>query len=67
MVISHNHYDHLDYNSVKDLHKKYQNGLHWFVPKDMGSWFTGNFDIAKENVHELTWWEEKNLPGTDTK
>ncbi len=65
VVISHNHYDHLDYNSVSALHKRYKDGLHWFVPQDMGSWFTSNFGIAKGNVHELTWWQEANLPGTD--
>ena len=67
VVISHNHYDHLDYNSVASLSKRYKDKLHWFVPKDMGSWFTGNFQIKEENVHELVWWEEKTLPGSDVK
>ena len=36
MIISHNHYDHLDYNSVIELNKKFgnensENGLNWFV------------------------------------
>ena len=66
VVISHNHYDHLDYNSVNDLHAKYGSDLHWFVPKDMGSWFTGNFGIQSANVHELVWWEREVVPGTNT-
>ena len=36
MIISHNHYDHLDYKSVIELNKKFgnensENGLNWFV------------------------------------
>ena len=66
VVISHTHYDHLDYNSAKDLNTKYGTKLHWFVPQDMGSWFKDNFNLGDENLHELTWWQEKMVPGTST-
>ncbi len=67
VVISHTHYDHLDYNSVKQLNKRYGKKLHWFVPMDMGSWLCDNFGMGKQNVHELTWWQEKELPGSKVK
>ena len=62
VVISHDHYDHLDFNSVKTLNQRYGSSLNWFVPKDLGSWFTSNFNISDENVHEMIWWEQKAIP-----
>jgi len=54
VVISHNHYDHLDYNTVKAL----GNTPRWFVPKGVKAWFTG---MGIDNVVELSWWEEAKL------
>ncbi len=67
VVVSHDHYDHLDSNSVRDLHRRYGDGLHWYVPMDMKGWFTRNFGIAEANVHQMVWWEESTLPGKDVK
>ncbi|XP_072025823.1 N-acyl-phosphatidylethanolamine-hydrolyzing phospholipase D-like [Amphiura filiformis] len=62
VVISHSHYDHLDSQSVHDLHERFKENIHWFVPKNLKSWFTG-CGCRKENVHEMDWWEEKDMPG----
>eukprot|EP01132_Coremiostelium_polycephalum_P002452 gene2452-3028_t len=51
VLISHNHYDHLDIESIKAI----GNGPMWFIPKGMQSWFHG---IGITNVRELDWWEE---------
>lgn len=55
VVISHNHYDHLDSASVVNIHKRYGNRLKWFVPLNLRKWFN---DLNVENVQELDWWEE---------
>ena len=38
VVISHNHYDHLDLNSVKELNQKFGEKIHWFVPAGLEQW-----------------------------
>lgn len=54
VVISHNHYDHLDLNSVQLL----GNSPLWFVPLGLKSWFKRQ---GITNVVELDWWESYTL------
>ena len=49
VVISHNHYDHLDLSTVKAIGDRCK----WFVPKGLGSWFQS---AGVSNVIELDWW-----------
>ena len=58
IVISHNHYDHLDYNSVVALNKRFGSSLRWFVAQGQAQWMKNN---GCENVTELSWWEEDSL------
>jgi N-acyl-phosphatidylethanolamine-hydrolysing phospholipase D len=51
VVVSHNHYDHLDYNSIKLL-KKVHDPL-FVVPLKVSKWFIRN---GFSNVVELDWW-----------
>ena len=53
IVISHNHYDHLDKNSVKILAK--DTSTVWYVPLGLKSWFK-QFGVL--NVYELDWFTE---------
>ncbi|XP_032038842.1 N-acyl-phosphatidylethanolamine-hydrolyzing phospholipase D isoform X1 [Aythya fuligula] len=62
VVISHNHYDHLDYNSVKSLNERFGSELRWFVPLGLLDWMQR---CGCENVIELDWWEENCVPGHD--
>ncbi|CAL1545091.1 unnamed protein product [Lymnaea stagnalis] len=55
VVISHNHYDHLDYGSVVSLNQRFGENLTWYVPKGLKSWMN---DSGCKNVVELSWWEE---------
>ena len=55
IFISHNHFDHLDYRSVKDLNKRYGARLTWFCGRGIRPWFS---DMNVKNVVELDWWEE---------
>jgi L-ascorbate metabolism protein UlaG (beta-lactamase superfamily) len=56
VIISHNHYDHLDAHSVKAL----GNTPRYFVPLGFTPWFKGR-GIA--NVQELDWWGSAELGG----
>jgi len=51
VLISHNHYDHLDKATVKKLIKK---EAVFIVPLRMGAFFTR---LGAAEVHELDWWE----------
>lgn len=60
VVISHTHYDHMDTNSIYQLHKKYPE-LQWYVPSGVKSWFQDS-GIPESHVNEMVWWEESKLP-----
>ena len=56
VVISHDHYDHLDRGTVRRL----GNGPLWLVPLGLKAWFTRQ---GVSRVKELDWWEGVELPG----
>jgi L-ascorbate metabolism protein UlaG (beta-lactamase superfamily) len=56
VVISHNHYDHLDAPTVKRLPRE----TALFVPAGLGEWFRRR---AFTRVTELDWWEAAELGG----
>ncbi|EFA84510.1 beta-lactamase-like domain-containing protein [Heterostelium album PN500] len=55
IVISHNHYDHLDISVVKEI----GNSVRWFVPVGLKQWFKDAAGV--DNVSELSWWEEDSF------
>ncbi|NXE80908.1 NAPEP phospholipase, partial [Cochlearius cochlearius] len=62
VMISHTHYDHLDYNTVMSLNERFGSELRWFVPLGLLDWMQR---CGCENVIELDWWEENCVPGHD--
>jgi len=66
VLVSHNHYDHLDLRSVSRL-AELQPNISWFVPSGMAQWLKDNTVVSSEKVHEMTWWQEEQLEGTDIK
>ncbi|GJM62974.1 MBL fold metallo-hydrolase [Persicobacter diffluens] len=60
VIISHDHYDHLDYESIMELKAKTD---HFFVPLGVGSHLK-RWEIPAEKITEMDWWQEqpfKNL------
>lgn len=57
VLISHDHYDHLDYSSIKKLKEK--TGL-FIVPLGVGAHLR-SWDIQDERIVELDWWESAQL------
>lgn len=53
VLISHNHYDHLDLKSVQAIFKAQPHVL-WIVPKRLSNWF---YKCGIKNCVELGWWD----------
>jgi L-ascorbate metabolism protein UlaG (beta-lactamase superfamily) len=59
VLITHDHYDHLDYPTIRKLKSKVG---HFFVPYGVGSHLI-RWGIAKEKITELNWWDETKFQG----
>jgi L-ascorbate metabolism protein UlaG (beta-lactamase superfamily) len=59
VVISHDHYDSLDVNTIRALRRRTGGDQTLFVvPLELADWFR---DVGVENVRELDWWESTTL------
>ncbi|WP_431121094.1 MBL fold metallo-hydrolase [Flagellimonas flava] len=61
VLISHDHYDHLDYESIKKLKDKVDR---FYVPLGVGVHLEA-WGVAKDKIEELDWWKETSLDGLD--
>lgn len=59
VFITHDHYDHLDYQSIKKLKSKVS---HFFVPHGVGNHLI-QWGVTKENITEMNWWDETEFQG----
>jgi len=60
VILSHDHYDHLDYGSIMKLKDKVGN---FYMPLGVGNHLR-SWGIAEEKIHELNWWDEVQLNET---
>lgn len=60
VVVSHDHYDHLDYPTVRALAKR---GVPFVTSLGVGAHLEA-FGVPAERIVELDWWESHTLPGT---
>ncbi|WP_336366064.1 MBL fold metallo-hydrolase [Marinobacter sp. C2H3] len=58
VLISHNHYDHLDEPTVRQLHRRFGPGLQFCVPAGLRAWFEKR---GVHNVVERDWWQSAPL------
>ncbi|KAG0317493.1 hypothetical protein BGZ99_006278 [Dissophora globulifera] len=63
VVISHNHYDHLDLTTIQKLQKDHN--PYFYVPLGNKAWF--NSIGIKEKVRECDWWDEHEHSFHDNK
>lgn len=61
VIISHDHYDHLDYGSIQKLKDKVGQ---YFVPIAVGN-HLAKWGISKDKIRELYWWEETEFKGVE--
>ena len=57
IVISHDHYDHLDYHTIRKLEPK---TARFFVPLGVGNHLK-SWGVDEEKITELDWWQEAKL------
>ena len=57
VVISHNHYDHMDHPTIMKIKKKHPN-VQFFCPLGNKKWFTKS---GIQQATELDWWEERDI------
>jgi N-acyl-phosphatidylethanolamine-hydrolysing phospholipase D len=60
VLLSHDHYDHLDRPTVLALKRRFGRDLPWFAPLGHQGWLER---AGFRNVTELDWWDERELPG----
>ena len=61
VLLSHDHYDHLDDGTVRGLHARFGEAIQWLVPLGYHHWFARR---GITRVTELDWWGEAAIGET---
>ncbi|CAJ1955325.1 unnamed protein product [Cylindrotheca closterium] len=61
--ITHDHYDHLDYDSIQKLKGNVET---WIVPLGIKEWLIVNGDISPDSIVEMEWWDQIHLDFRDS-
>ncbi|KAI8901878.1 beta-lactamase superfamily domain-containing protein [Globomyces pollinis-pini] len=59
VLISHNHYDHLDMATISQISKKYPE-VKWFTPLENAK-FLQSADVDIKQIVELDWWQSQDI------
>lgn len=57
LLISHDHYDHLDYRTIPEIDDKVKN---YIVPLGVESYLL-DWDIDESKIHTVAWWDELTI------
>jgi L-ascorbate metabolism protein UlaG (beta-lactamase superfamily) len=57
IIISHDHYDHLDEKTIRELHTKVN---YFAVPEGVGA-ILKEWGVDSSKIHEFVWWDQMNL------
>jgi len=60
VFISHNHYDHLDYDTIKQIWESSKEVVRFFAPLGNRQWFI-DCGIPGDRINELDWWDAAHL------
>ena len=55
VIISHNHYDHLDTHTIREIYRMRKGSVHFFCALGNAAWFH-SMGIQQSEVTELDWW-----------
>jgi len=61
VIISHDHYDHLDYPTILELARR---NVPFFASLGVGAHLQA-WGVPPERITELDWWEQARVPGTE--
>ncbi len=57
VIISHDHYDHLDKNTIKSIHPKVEN---FYVPLGVGQHLV-DWGVPSTKIVEMDWWQQQQV------